>query len=256
MKPMIIAGNWKMHKLVGEAHELAARLKKGVADLDSSVTVVLCPPFTALAEVASVIADSPILLGGQNVHWEEQGAYTGEVSPLMLKDAGCTHVIIGHSERRQYFGETDESVNKKIRAALKADLVPIVCIGETERQREQGETENVIITQVRDGLTGLTAEQLSRIVIAYEPVWAIGTGKTATPGQAQEVHALIRRLIKEAYGAPAASVLPILYGGSLKPDNADELLTQPDINGGLIGGASLKADSFERIARSGVSAIQ
>ncbi len=256
MKPMIIAGNWKMHKLISEAHVLAAQLKKNLPDLDSAVAVILCPPFTALAEVASVISGSALRMGAQDVYWEEQGAYTGEVSPSMLKDAGCTYVIIGHSERRQYFGEVDETVHKKALAALKAGLKPIICVGESEVQRERGQTEGVIVKQVKMALADLTAEQLSNVIIAYEPVWAIGTGKNATPEQAQEVHALIRRLAAEMFGKDAAAGLPILYGGSLKPENADVLLTQPDVNGGLIGGASLKADPFAQIVHSGLAAVK
>jgi triosephosphate isomerase len=257
LKPMIIAGNWKVHKLTGEAGELAAQLKGRVSDLAPAVSVIVCPPFTALAKVASILAGSSIGLGAQNVYWENEGAFTGEVSPIMLKDAGCTYVIIGHSERRQYFGETDATVNKKVHAALKAGLVPIICVGETEEQRDRGETKDIIITQVNGGLESVSADQLSNVIIAYEPVWAIGTGKNATPEQAQEVHALIRELvgdrIKDSF---AVSEFPILYGGSMKPANALDLLIQPDINGGLIGGASLKADSFEGIIRAGAAAIE
>lgn len=251
---MIIAGNWKMHKLTGEARTLASDLKARLSGLDSPVKVVLCPPFTALAEVASAIAGTDILLGGQNVYWEEKGAYTGEVSPSMLRDAGCAVVIIGHSERRHFFGETDETVSKKIHAALKAGLKPIVCVGETESQRDRGKTDTVIVGQIQNGLANLSREAAAKIIIAYEPVWAIGTGKNATPEQAQEVHALIRNLLADAFNRSAASSLPILYGGSVKPDNADELLAQPDINGALVGGASLDGDSFEKIVRAGVRA--
>jgi triosephosphate isomerase len=251
---MIIAGNWKMHKLAGEARKLASDLKARLSKLDSPVTVVLCPPFTALAEVAAAVSGTDMLLGGQNMYWEEKGAYTGEVSPSMLKDAGCAVVIIGHSERRQIFGETDETVNKKVRAALKAGLKPIICVGETERQRDQGKTETVIVEQVQNGLANLSREEAAKLIIAYEPVWAIGTGKNATPEQAQEVHALIRSLLADTFDRSAASSLPILYGGSVKPDNADELLAQPDINGALVGGASLDGDSFEKIVRAGVRA--
>lgn len=255
MKQMMIAGNWKMHKLSGEARQLASDLKARFSDLDSAVKIVLCPPFTALPAVASAIAGTRMFLGAQNTHWEEKGAFTGEVAPAMLKDVGCTYVIIGHSERRQYFGETDETVNKKTLAALKAGLKPIVCVGETEGQRDKRETEAVVMRQIRRGLAGLSRDQMANITVAYEPVWAIGTGKNATPQQAQEVHVLIRSLIAEIFERSAASALCILYGGSLKPDNADELLTQPDVNGGLIGGASLVADSFEKIARSGAAAL-
>ncbi|MBI5118099.1 triose-phosphate isomerase [Candidatus Poribacteria bacterium] len=253
MRQIMVAGNWKMYKLAGEARALASDLKAKLAGHDSAVSVVLCPPFTALAAVAAAIAGTRMLLGAQNMHWEEKGAYTGEVSPSMLKDAGCTHVIIGHSERRQYFGETDENVNKKTRAALAAGLKPIVCVGETERQREERKTEAVIVEQVRKGLANLTVENMADVTIAYEPVWAIGTGKNATPKQAQEVHALIRGLLTEIFGEKVASARLILYGGSVKPDNARELLAEPDIDGALVGGASLDADSFEKIVRAGIA---
>ncbi len=252
---MLVAGNWKMHKLRGEARKLAADLRSRLSDADTSVGLLLCPPFTALAEVAEVIAETKILLGAQNMYWEEKGAYTGEVSPLMLKDAGCTYVIIGHSERRQYFGETDETVNKKVRAALEAGLKSIVCVGETERQREADETESIIVKQLKEGLADLRMNEMADVVIAYEPVWAIGTGKNATPKQAQEVHELIRRLISDMFAKPAAESLLILYGGSVKPDNAAELMAQPDINGALVGGASLDADSFEKIACAAMTAM-
>ncbi len=254
MKPMIIAGNWKMHKLTGEARELASQLKSRLSELNSSVTVVLCPPFTALAEVAAVTRRSVLKLGAQNMYWEEQGAFTGEISPSMLSDAGCAYVILGHSERRHIFGERDKGVNKKVHAALKAGLRPIVCVGETEEEREKGKTESVIVKQIKKGLADLRVEQMRNVVIAYEPVWAIGTGKNATPEQAQEVHELIRKLIAEQFDETTAASVPILYGGSVKPSNADELLGQPDINGSLVGGASLDADSFEKIVRSGVTA--
>ena len=254
VKPIMVAGNWKMYKLTGEARQLASDLKSGLASLTAPVSVVLCPPFTALAEVAAVIADTKILLGAQNTHWEENGAYTGEISAPMLKDIGCTYVIIGHSERRHVFGETDETVNRKILASLEAGLKPIVCVGETEQQRDLDETEAVITGQIHKGLKNLSPEQMDGITIAYEPVWAIGTGKTATPEQAQEVHALIRGLISKRFSESVASSLLILYGGSVKPGNAVELMSQPDINGALVGGASLEAESFEKIARAGIEA--
>ncbi|RJP22903.1 MAG: triose-phosphate isomerase [Candidatus Abyssobacteria bacterium SURF_5] len=252
---MIVAGNWKMYKLIDEAGKLATQLKKQLSKIKPAVTPVVCPPFTALAEVASIIKGSRLLLGGQDMHWETQGAYTGEVSAAMLKDAGCACVIIGHSERRQYFGETDATVNKKVHAALKVGLKPIMCVGETEAQREQGQTEAVIVRQVEGGLNDVAVDQFAQVIVAYEPVWAIGTGKNATPGQAQEVHALIRRLVRDRFKAATASDLPILYGGSVKPENALELFLQPDINGGLIGGASLTADSFVQIVRAGEAAV-
>ncbi len=249
-----MAGNWKMHKLTAEARRLASELRDALTDVDRAVGVLLCPPLTALAEVAAAIADTPIQLGAQNLHWESKGAFTGEVSAAMLKDAGCDYVLIGHSERRALFGETDETVNKKIGAALAAGLKAVVCVGETEHQRDGGETEAVVERQVRNGLAGLDPRQMAEIVIAYEPVWAIGTGKNATPEQAQEVHALIRKLVSECYGNAVASSLLILYGGSVKPENADELMAQPDINGALVGGASLDAGSFGKIVRAGAAA--
>ncbi len=254
MKPIMVAGNWKMHKLTGEARQLASDLKSGLASLDAPVSVVLCPPFTALAEVAAVVADTEIFVGAQNMYWEEKGAYTGEISAQMLKDIGCTYVIIGHSERRQLFGEIDETVNKKILASLEAGLKPIFCVGETEQQRDRDETEATITGQVHKGLENLSPEQMALITIAYEPIWAIGTGKTATPDQAQEVHALIRGLISQRFNKSVASSLLILYGGSVNPGNAAELMSQPDINGALVGGASLEAESFAKIARAGIEA--
>jgi len=251
-----MAGNWKMHKLTNEAHKLAADLKALLSDVDRPVGVLLCPPFTALADVASVIEGTKIRLGAQNMHWEPKGAFTGEISAAMLKDAGCDYVIIGHSERRQLFDETDENVNRKVKAALAAGLKPVVCVGETEKQKEKGETENVVSRQVRKGLAGITAEQMADVVIAYEPVWAIGTGKHATPEQAQDVHALIRKLIARKFNKAVATDLLILYGGSVKPSNASELMSRPDINGALVGGASLDAETFEKIVRAGVEASE
>ena len=255
MRPKFIAGNWKMFKTLPESEELIKGVLKEIPGFPRGVMVAVCPPFTSLSLAASLVKGSGISLGAQNMSEYDEGAYTGEVSWKMLKSAGCTHVILGHSERRQYFGETDETVNKKALAALKAGLKPIVCVGETEGQKDKGETEAVVVRQIRRGLAGLSRDQMTNVTVAYEPVWAIGTGKNATPQQAQEVHALIRNLIKEIFDRSAASALCILYGGSLKPDNADELLTQPDVNGGLIGGASLVADSFEKIARSGAAAL-
>lgn len=250
MRSIVVAGNWKMHKLAGEARQFTTELMSRLSGLNASVTVVLCPPFTALAEVADAIAGTRLCLGAQNVYWEERGAYTGEVSPSMIRDAGCAYVIIGHSERRQHFGETNETVNRKVRAALAAHLRPIVCVGESERQRDEGKTEAVIVEQVSNGLAGLSVEGMADVVIAYEPVWAIGTGKNATPQQAEEVHALIRGLVSDTFNESVASSLLILYGGSVKPNNAAELLAQPDIDGALVGGASLEAESFEGIVRA------
>jgi triosephosphate isomerase len=237
-----------MFKTIPEAIELVKGLKQncaGVTDRD----ILVCPPFTAIASVAAVLKGSNISVGGQNLYWESKGAFTGEVAPGMLVDAGCSYVIIGHSERRQYFGETDETVNKKTKAAFAAGLTPVVCVGETLAEREQNVTFKVIERQVRGGVAGLTPEQAKQLVIAYEPVWAIGTGKTATTAQAQEVHALIRKLYADIYGADAAAAIRILYGGSVKPENIADLMKQPDIDGGLVGGASLDAASFAKIVR-------
>ena len=242
MRRRIIAGNWKMNKSLAEAIDLATSVKDNLHN--DQVDVVLCPPFTNLAGVFQVIKESPVALGAQNLFWEESGAYTGEVSAAMLRSVGCDYVIIGHSERRQYFFETDETVNKKIKAALNADLVPIFCVGERLEERQAGDTDKIVGRQVRQGLAGLTAEQVRQVIIAYEPVWAIGTGVVATPDQAQQVHAMIRALIGELYDNTVAGNFRIQYGGSMKPDNAGELLSQPDIDGGLIGGASLTAEAF------------
>jgi len=247
MRKPIIAGNWKMYKSTGEALELVRQLKGSLADVDS-VEIVVSPPFTALATVAGELKGSNISVAAQNMYWEESGAYTGEVSPLMLTDVGCTHVIIGHSERRQIFNETDATVNKKVKAALKTVLTPIVCVGETLEERDLGATMKVVERQIRDGLDGLSPREMEKMVIAYEPVWAIGTGKTATPQQAEEVHHLIRSIIAQRADSVAQD-LRILYGGSVKPDNVDELMAQPNIDGALVGGASLQADPFVRIVR-------
>ncbi len=244
MRTPIIAGNWKMYKTVSEAKDFAAQLKPLVADVHDRV-ILICPTFTNLQDVCDIVCDSNVKVGAQNLYWQDEGAFTGEISAPMLKSVGCTYVIIGHSERRQYFGETDETVNKKVGAALKHNLIPIVCVGESLAQREKNETFGVIETQIKNGLKGLTSDQWQQVVIAYEPVWAIGTGKTATPAQAQEVHAHIRKLLpKEAAGG-----IRILYGGSVKPENIKELMGQPDIDGGLVGGASLKVDSFVKLVK-------
>ena len=244
-RPMI-AGNWKMNKtpvegtaLVGE---ILAALPAGVAA--AGPEIVVCPPFTTLAAVAAKAAGSPVAVGAQNVHWAANGAFTGEISAAMLAAVPVSHVIIGHSERRQFFGETDASVNQRTRAAVAAGLTAIVCVGETLAEREANRTTDVVGQQTRAGLAGLSAADMARVVIAYEPVWAIGTGLTASPAQAQEVHAQIRALLTGLGGSDAARKVAIQYGGSMKPDNARDLLAQPDIDGGLIGGAALKADSF------------
>jgi triosephosphate isomerase (TIM) len=236
----LIAGNWKMHKTMSEARDLAREIVQGVGP-KTQVEVVLAPPYTALATVAAELAGSPVQLAAQDTFWEEKGAFTGAIAPGMLVDVGCAYVIVGHSERRQHFGDTDETVNRKVKATLAAGLRPILCVGETLAGREAGLTFAVVETQVRQGLAGFPPSERERLVIAYEPVWAIGTGKTATPQQAQEVHRLIRGLLPGILGT---ADLRILYGGSVTPDNAAALMGEPDINGALVGGASLKAASF------------
>ena len=237
-----------MNKTVADAKALSESIKLDLAEcLD--VDVVLCPPFTALSAVSEVVDDCSIKLGAQNMHWESDGAYTGEVSPRMLRDLYCNYVILGHSERRSYFGETNETVNNKVKAAIAAALTPIVCVGETLEQRESGITEAVVGDQVRNSLAGL-GDDLSKVVVAYEPVWAIGTGVTATPEQAQEVHAFIRKVLAEIGGSDIADGIRIQYGGSMKPANAAELLDKQDIDGGLIGGAALEARSFVDIVKA------
>ncbi len=245
----IIAGNWKMNKTASEAVVLVNEVKAALAGVGAGADVVICPPAIDLKSAADAIGDSAIGLGAQNMHWEASGAYTGELSADMLKDVCCTYVILGHSERREYFGETDETVNKKSRAALAAGLIPIVCVGETLADREAGQTMDVVSTQVRGSLADL-GEGLATVVVAYEPVWAIGTGLTASPEQAQEVHALIRSVLADIGGAAVADGIRIQYGGSMKPTNAAELLSQPDIDGGLIGGAALDAESFIGIVKA------
>jgi triosephosphate isomerase len=237
-----------MHCTRPEAAALAQGITAGVAGL-ADREVLVAPPFTALETVARVLAGSKVLLAAQDVHPEPKGAYTGEVSAQMLRDAGCTHVIIGHSERRQFFGETDDSVAQKVGGAQSNGLTPIVCVGETLAQRDAGETLAVIERQLRRGLLGRDAAAIRALVIAYEPVWAIGTGKVATPAQAQEVHAFIRRILGELGGKEAGQACRVLYGGSVKPDNVDELMRQSDIDGALVGGASLQVESFVRIAK-------
>ncbi|RII30507.1 MAG: triose-phosphate isomerase [Geobacter sp.] len=246
MRTPVIAGNWKLFKTINEATALVKELKSLVAGT-SGVEIVVAPVFTALSSVADEIAGSGILLAAQDCFWEEEGAFTGEVSPGMLKDAGCSYVIIGHSERRQYFNETNGTVNKKAKAAIAAGLTAIVCVGETLAERESDKTFTVIESQIMGCLAGLPAESLKQIVVAYEPVWAIGTGKTASEAQAQEVHAFIRELVEKLFGKPHAEAMRILYGGSVKPENVKGLMSQADIDGALVGGASLKADSFAAI---------
>ena len=246
MRRPIIAANWKMHKTLGEGTELAQGIVERCRDMDD-VDIVLAPPFTALSTVRQEIRDTPIALGAQNLYWEEKGAFTGEVSPVMLKDVGCDYAIVGHSERRQLFGETDKSANKKVLAALTHDLIPILCVGETDAERDRGVTYVVVDRQVKEALKDVAETQLDRIVIAYEPIWAIGTGRTATPAQAEEVHQSIRGQLAKLFNTDAAETVRILYGGSVKPDNVDGLMAETDIDGALVGGASLKPDSFNRI---------
>lgn len=246
MRVPLIAGNWKMYKTVGEATTLVCDLLAGLGELSDREAIV-CPPFTALAAVAALVADSPLGLGAQNLYPEAQGAFTGEVSPPMLVDIGCRYVIIGHSERRQYFGESDAFVNRKLRAALAHGLRPIVCVGESKPQRDAGQAEPIVTAQVRAALLEVPPAQMTDVVIAYEPIWAIGTGDTATPADAQAMHAAIRATLAELYGSEIAATVRIQYGGSVKPDNIDELMAQPDIDGALVGGASLQAASFLRI---------
>jgi triosephosphate isomerase len=248
MRKKVIAGNWKMNKTVIEAIDLANGLKRELYSIDD-VDIILCPPFTALDEVAEIVYESNIKLGAQNMHWEASGAFTGEVAGPMLKDLGCQYVVLGHSERRQYFFETNEIVNKKTKAALKMGLLPIVCVGENLDERKTGKTFGVIEDHIKNSLAGLSVEDMLKVIIAYEPVWAIGTGNTATPEQAQEVHKFIRALLVKMYSTEVAEQIIIQYGGSVKPDNTRELMNQEDIDGALVGGASLDVKSFSEIVR-------
>ncbi|MBD3379648.1 MAG: triose-phosphate isomerase [Candidatus Omnitrophica bacterium] len=249
MRKPIIAGNWKMNKDVNEAVQLVNEIKRGVSDIDN-VDIIVCPPYVDLSDAGEMLASGNIGVGGQNCFWEKEGAYTGEISVGMLKSVGCGYVIIGHSERRKYFGETNETVNKRIKAAIEGGLVPIICVGETLEEREAGKTMDVVKDHVEGALSGFDEGFIKDIVIAYEPVWAIGTGKTATPDQAQEVHAMIRKLLEDLYSGEWAAGTRILYGGSVKPSNIEELMKQEDIDGGLIGGASLKSEGFVDIIKT------
>jgi triosephosphate isomerase len=248
MRKPIIAGNWKLYKTISEARDLVTKLKEGLADV-SDREIIIAPVFTALAPLVAEVAGSNIQLAAQNCHPAESGAFTGEVSALLLKDAGCTSVIVGHSERRQLFGETDAFINAKIKAVLAAGMQAIFCIGETLEERESGEMFDVLTRQVREGLSGLDSNAMSNVVIAYEPVWAIGTGKVASAEQAQDAHVFIRGLLAGLFAGNVEAQTRILYGGSVKPDNVDGLMAQEDIDGALVGGASLKADDFIRIVR-------
>ena len=242
----VIAGNWKMNKTVAEAIDFVSRLVNALT-VPPGVEVIIAPPFTALHAAAECLKGSPVHLAAQNLHEAEKGAFTGEISGQMIREAGCTHVIVGHSERRTLFGEGDERINRKLRAAFSADLKPILCIGETLKEREGGRMQNVVERQLKEGLNNLTADDISRLLIAYEPVWAIGTGRTATPAQAQEVHRFIREWIAGRYGGERAAETAVLYGGSVTPKNIVDLMRQPDINGALVGGASLDVGSFVQL---------
>jgi triosephosphate isomerase len=253
LKNPVIAGNWKMNKTIAEAGELALAIVKGWTEVRAA-TLILIPPFTAIQEVRKTVNGTEILVGAQDVFWEEKGAFTGEISPLQLKEAGCEFVVTGHSERRQYFGETDETVRKKVLAALNHSLRPIVCLGETLEEREKGQTLSRITSQLENSVFTLSENDFQKIILAYEPIWAIGTGKNATPAQAEEVQAFIRNLIAGKYGKQVAGCAIILYGGSVKPDNTLSLIRERDVNGFLVGGASLEAESFLAIAREALRA--
>jgi triosephosphate isomerase len=250
MRKTIIAGNWKMYKDIVETRSLVQDLCSALGREQTTATVVICPPFTSLTTAGSLLEGTAILLGGQNMSQHDEGAYTGEISWKMLRSAGCSYVILGHSERRQYHHETNEGVNLKAKVALAHDLIPILCVGEKLEEREHNLTSKVIEAQVRGVLAGLTVQDMAKVVIAYEPVWAIGTGKTATPQQAEDVHREIRALARSLYNESVAQALVIQYGGSVKPDNAADLLSQPDIDGALVGGACLKTDSFVSIIKA------
>ena len=249
MRKPLIAGNWKLNKTIKEATSLVTLLKRQITEFQH-VDVVVCPVFTALSDVAEILMESDIRLGAQDLYWEEKGAFTGEVSASLIKDAGATFVVIGHSERRQFFHETDETVNKKTKAALTAGLTPIVCIGESLAERENNKTMAVIETQFKGSLKELSPAQMKQTIIAYEPVWAIGTGKVATPAQAQEVHGFIRKSLAKSFGQDTADVVRILYGGSVKAENIATLMSEADIDGALVGGASLEAEQFSAIVKN------
>ena len=250
-----IAGNWKMHMTVAEAVDFVREFRQYEKDLINAQLVII-PPFTALDTVNKELKGSSVRLGAQNVYWEEKGAFTGEISPVMLKDIGCSYVVIGHSERRQYFNESNDSVNRKIRAALSSGLTPILCIGESQEEREQNKTISKIESQIAESLVDLKEDEVRKVIIAYEPIWAIGTGLTATPDQAEEVHRYIRDKLSQTYGNQLASYAIILYGGSVKPANTFSLLREKDINGALVGGASLNPKSFSEIAKEAIKAYK
>lgn len=251
MRKPFIAGNWKMNKTAAETADLCAKLKENGGSFKEA-DILICPPFTSLVAAKQAIEGSVIGLGAQNMHWEDSGAYTGEISAQMIKGLGCKFVIIGHSERRKYFSETNEEVNKKIKSAISAGILPIVCVGETLEQREQGREKEIIENQLKEGFDSLTESDLEKITIAYEPVWAIGTGKTATGDQAEEMHNFIRKWFESNFSAGRAEKLRILYGGSVKPNNINGLMKQDDIDGALVGGASLKVEDFTEIIKNSV----
>lgn len=255
MRTPIIAGNWKMNKTIGEAIGLVKSLSPKLSEVEG-MDIIIAPPFTALSSIADLIENSNLKLAAQDMFWAESGAYTGAISPIMLKDCGCEYVIIAHSERREHFQETDEIANRKLKAAHEYGLIPILCIGEKLAQRKAGATQKVIKTQLLHGVEGLDESQMRDTIIAYEPVWAIGTGKTATPEQAQEVHSFIRALLGEVYSEDLASAVRIQYGGSVKADNIEALMRQEDVDGALVGGASLQAESFVQIVINAISVQQ
>ncbi|HZL84169.1 MAG TPA: triose-phosphate isomerase [Candidatus Krumholzibacteria bacterium] len=250
MRRPLVAGNWKMNCGPSDARRLALEIRNGLLGSRTGTDVVLCPPFTSLAAVREILQSSTVGLGAQNLYWEQSGAWTGEVSATMLRDAGCNVVLVGHSERRQHFGETNRSVQKRVRAALDAGLRPLVCVGETLAERDAGSTERVVTTQLSEGLEDLGAAEWGQLILAYEPVWAIGTGRNATPEQAQDVHRLLRAQVSALAGPEIADGMLVLYGGSVKPDNAAVLLAEPDVDGALVGGASLEAKSFLAIVEA------
>ena len=254
MKRPLIAGNWKMNKTIAEALNVVASIKAAVHRA-TECEIVICPPFTALAAVGQAIKETPIELGAQDMHSEPEGAFTGEISPLMLKEVGCRYVILGHSERRMFFKETDGLVNQKVKSALKFNLVPIVCMGETLEEREGRRAFEVVKSQFDGSLKDLSPDEIQRAVIAYEPVWAIGTGRTATPEQAEQMHSYIRRLLHEKYSEEGSSRILILYGGSVKPENMSALMQKPNVDGALVGGASLKAESFAQIILNAIESV-
>ncbi len=252
MRKFFIVGNWKMNLVLSEAGDLVNRLQDEMANMDDTVDVGVCPVFVYLRDICEILKDSNVYVGAQNMYLEEKGAFTGEVSGVMIKDAGCTHVIIGHSERRTIFQESNSMINSKIKAALRCELNPILCVGEKLEERESDKTEDVVGSQISEGVDSLTSEQVEKLTIAYEPVWAIGTGKTATPEQANEVHTFIRNIIGDRYDKGVAQRIRIQYGGSVNSKNAKELLSQPEIDGALVGGASLDPESFLAIISAAV----